>query len=215
MYDDIRIRLEMDHFPFGKRRINADGSQGAYGRIKLMGPADHSIRIRSVKKNTQLIVEGSFIAFLQGHSVVGSMNLNAVVQEVIRRVLKHLDEHPTPREQKRIDEGRIRLERLDVVGLIDVSHLGGPGNVLKALDVGLAGSRANRMIFDRETVVYHSHSRYWSLMGYDKAVHLQSMYPHTWTGLDQCTKEIATNYLRLELRQFRRELVSSGLGPSV
>jgi hypothetical protein len=210
MYDDIRICLEVEHFPIGKRRLLPDESEGPYGRVKLTSPTDHSLRVRSVRKATRLVIEGSFMAFLQGHNVVGTMNLMALVKKVVGEILKRLEIKPSHREQRRIDEGRIKLERLDVVGFVKVDDLGGPAAVLRALDVGLAGSRANRMIFARETVVYHSHSRYWSLMGYDKAAHLQAVYPETWAALDEPTQGIASNYLRLELRQFRRELVRQG-----
>jgi hypothetical protein len=47
-------------------------------------------------------------------------------------------------------------------------------------------------------------------MAYDKARQLKKLHPKTWAALDPLVKEIAQKYLRLELRQFRRELERLG-----
>lgn len=210
MNDDIRIRLNIPHDPFNDVELRADGTRGRPKRIKPWGRTDPSIRVRSVRKGKRLIIEGSFNTRINGHSVVGSMNLQELVKRVVDQVLKQLGIAPTPKQQRMIDEGRITLERLDVVGFLRVDHLGGVRAVLQALDVGLAGSKRNRMIFPKETVVYHSHSSNWSLMAYDKAEHLRSKYPETWKKLDPRIQDIARKYLRVELRQFGKELKRLG-----
>src|SRR4051794_25012548 len=116
MEDDIRVCVEVDHFDRELLRLLPDGTKAPYRRIKVNGPTDHCLRVRSVKNSTLLVIEGSFIAYLQGHNVVGTMELLPLVVEVVNRVLKELEIKPSPKEQKRIDEGRIKLERLDVVG---------------------------------------------------------------------------------------------------
>jgi len=133
-----------------------------------------------------------------------------LVKKVARRILHQLKIKPSREELKAIVEGHIKLERLDLVGYLKVDHLGGPSAIVRALDIGLAGSRENRMMFPGETLVYHSHSKYWSLMAYDKAAHLQAKHEETWNLLDPRVQEIAQNFLRFELRQFRRELVARG-----
>lgn len=210
MIDDVRICLSVNHEPIGIQEPLHDGVYRSPPRISIPGGSGETVRARSVKSGEELVVEGSFIGFLQGHNIVGSMNLQALVSEVVARVLKHLRITPSRREQRAIDEGRIKLERLDVVGYLRVDHLGGPEAVLRVLDTGLAGSRQSRMIFPQETVVYHSHSKYWSLMAYDKAQQLQAEHPATWESLDPRVQDVARNYLRFELRQFRRELISRG-----
>ncbi|MBX3625030.1 MAG: hypothetical protein KF892_08475 [Rhizobacter sp.] len=210
MYDDIRIRLDIPHEPFDKVELRPDGTRVRPKRIKPWGPTDPSIRVRSVKKEQQLVIEGSFNTKINGHSVVGSMNLRQLVKRVVDQVLKQLGIVPTPEQQQAIDEGRVTLERLDVVGFLRVNHLGGVPIVLQALDVGLAGSKRNRMVFPKETVVYHSHSSNWSLMFYDKAQHLRTKYADTWKKVDPRIKDIARKYVRIELRQFGKELKRLG-----
>jgi hypothetical protein len=166
--------------------------------------------VKSVKNGSALVMEGSFNGFLNGHTVIGSMDLMELVPKVVYKVLKMLKIKPTRDQRLMIDEGRIKIERLDVVGLLRVDHLGGSPAVLKALDVGLAGSSRNRMVFPKETVVYHSCSSYWSLMAYDKAQHLRSTQPDLWAALDPKIKDVARKYLRVELRQFGPELKARG-----
>ena len=210
MIDDIRVRVKVAHQPVGKRKPLPDGTEGAYGRVQLRGVGERSVRARSVKNGKFLIIEGSFIAFLQGHNIIGTMKLDELVFIVVQRVLRHFGITPTTAEIRAIREGRVDLERLDVVGYLKVAQLGGPGAVVRALDIGLAGSTRNRMIFPKETIVYHSHSEWWSLMAYDKAAQMMAHYPETWGALDPAVQEIAFEYLRFELRQFKPELASRG-----
>ena len=206
MFDDIRIRVDIPHRDKGEFALHPSGKQGRAKRIKKWGVANQTVRILSVRGGTALVIEGSFNGFLHGHTVVGSMGLMHLVRETVNRVLKMLKIKPTREQRLMIDEGRIKLERLDVVGLLRVDHLGGCAAVLKALDIGLAGSSRKRMIFPKETVVYHACSSYWSLMFYDKAQHLRATQPDLWASLDPKVKDVARRYLRVELRQFRSEL---------
>lgn len=210
MIDDIRIRLQLAHKPIDEQELLPDGTKRPPRRMKLYGAWNNTVRARSVRDGQYLVIEGSFNGFLQGNNVIGSMNLQALVSEVVSRVLTHFGITPTRTEQEAIDDGRIKLERLDVVGYLKVGHLGGPPVVIKGLEVGLAGSREKRMMFPRETLVYHSHSKYWSLMAYDKEQQLRTKHPDTWNALDPMVKEVAKKYLRLELRQFGRELQRLG-----
>jgi hypothetical protein len=210
MNDDIRTCLELAHSPMDEQELLPDGGKRKPRRWKVMGVRGASLRVRSVRGGKYLVIEGSYNGFLQGHNVIGSMNLHELVQKVIRRVLRRLRLVPSREEKRAIKAGRIKLERLDLVGYLKVDHLGGPSAILKALDTGLAGSQENRMVFPGETLVYHSHSKHWSLMAYDKAEHLITKHPETWGALDPRIQEIARTHLRFELRQFRRELVALG-----
>ena len=205
-FDDLRVRVDIPHKDIGEFAILPNGKKGRAQRIKKWGIANQTIRVKSVRNRTGLVMEGSFNGFLNGHTVIGSMNLIELVQQVVFRVLKMLKIKPTRSQRQMIEEGSIKLERLDVVGLLRVDHLGGCAAVLKALDIGLAGSSRNRMVFPKETVVYHSSSSYWSLMAYDKAQHLRSKQPELWDAMDPRIRAVAENYLRVELRQFRAEL---------
>ena len=171
MFDDLRIRVDIPHEHVVEFGMRSDGTRSRPQRIKKWGIANQSIRIKPVRSKdgtAGLVIEGSFNGFLNGQTVIGTMDLTWLVKQVVDKVLASLSILPTPSEQGEIDKGQIKLERMDVVGYLRIRHLGDAGTVLRALDVGLAGSRRNRMIFPRETVVYHSSSSYWSLMFYDK-----------------------------------------------
>jgi len=209
MLDDIRVCIQVKHKEFQERSLSPDGNSRPK-RLKKWGIGNQGVRVNSVKKSRFLVIEGSFNGYLNGQTIVGSLDLLTLVRRVVAKVLKQLGIMPTAKEQRRIDQGRVKLERLDLVGYLYVKHLGGPAAVLHALDVGLAGSKRNRMVFPKETIVYHACSSFWSLMAYDKAQHLRSTQPQLWKSLDPLIKDVARHYLRFELRQFRRELLAQG-----
>ena len=160
-FDDLRIRVDIPHKDKGDFGLRPDGTEGRAQRIKKWGIANQTIRIKSVRHATGLVMEGSFNGFLNGHTVIGSMDLMELVKQVVFKVLKMLKIKPNRDQRRMIEEGRIKLERLDVVGLLRVDHLGGCAAALNAFDIGLAGSARNRMVFPKQTVVYHSSSSYW------------------------------------------------------
>lgn len=212
MIDDVRIAVDIEHFPFSRRTLRGNGSEGRYQRLRVSGRngSDYGVRAMSVRDCTKIVLEGSFAGFLQGHNVVGSMDLQGLVAEVVRRVCIRLDIPVLPEEQRRIDEGHVKLERLDVVGFVNAAGMGGPARMIRLLDLGLAGSRSNRMCFSDKTLVYHSHSGYWSIAAYDKASELIARHPQLQANLDPRLLETAARYLRVELRQLRPELERRG-----
>lgn len=212
MLDDIRIKVKVKHRPLeAVRELRPNQPEGrARRRKKVHGPGERTVRVNSLAGGTELVVEGSFSNMLQGHNIIGTMNLQALVEAVTSRVFKHFRIRPTPAEWKRIKVGRVKLERLDVVGYLRVDHLGGVAAVIKALDVGLAGSARNRMIYAKQTFIYNV-SGQWSLMAYDKAALMRTKKNRAnWKGLDPRVKDIARKYLRVELRMFRKELERLG-----
>ena len=54
-----------------------------------MGKSDRSVRVRSIRNGTQLVIEGSFTGFLQGYNVV-EMDLQRLVRPVVFEVLKRM-----------------------------------------------------------------------------------------------------------------------------
>lgn len=191
-------------------------------RTKVKEPSGGNLRVQWVKDGTGLKVEGSFPLFLRGNNVLCPVKVQQTVQEVVRRVLRLLDIHPTERESRLIREGKIKIDRIDVVGWVKTKHLSpSVGLVIESLNYGLKASRRACMYFPRETLVWNATSRYWSLMVYDKAAQLRAKQKSAvtreertgdatdtdiWDRIPDEVKTFTTEYMRVELRMLRQEL---------
>ena len=206
MIDDIRIVVDVKHDPMQYSEFIHDGQYRSPRRQKFMGKNDRSVRVRSIHDGTKLVIEGSFSGFIYGHNVVGLMDLQYLVKHVVFEVLERMKLNPTDTERKNIINGNVKLERIDVVGFMRCDTLGGPSAVINLLELGLAGSAKKRFIAPEETLTVNTTSSYWSLTFYNKALQMEKQYPDVWDGLDSLVKGIATQFVRIELRQLLKEL---------
>jgi hypothetical protein len=207
MIDDIRIAVDIKNDVRNEVEIQCSQKNRKPKRLKFLGKRDRSIRVRSIRKGTQLVFEGSFAGYLQGHNIVGTMNLTPLVEAVVLKILRRMKIKPSPDEFAKIKTGDIKLERLDVVGYKRCSSMGGPSTVVNCLDAGLVGSKEIRFVAPNETLVYHMRSSYWSLMVYNKALQMKKFYPEAWKKFDPALRLFAQKYARIELRQHRKELL--------
>lgn len=206
--------------PNGKKKPAPDRQ-----RKKIKEPSGGNIRVQWVKLGTSdegLKIEGSFPLFLQGQNVLCSTDIRAIVPAVVYRVLHLMGIEPTREERRRIDEGRIKIDRVDVVGWLRTSRLStSVGMVIEALNYGLKASRRPCMYFPRETLVWNVTNRNWSLMFYDKKAQLLAKQEaarkrdrktgddpevNIWDDLHSGIKEVAESHLRVELRVLRAQL---------
>lgn len=207
----ITLRVACPKFERFKLLTNGKSIPAPFSRRqKVSEPSGGDLHVRWVRDGKALVIEGSAPRFLHGHNIVCPLNLQEVVQEIVKRVLKHLDITPTQEEQDAIRQGRIKLDRLDIVGWIKVSHLASVGQIIASLDFGLAGSMNDRMSFFGKTIVWKVGSKYWTLMFYNKAQQMLDKYPEVWKTLSPEIKKIATSYLRVELRILRKGLRLKG-----
>ncbi|MCB5195686.1 phage/plasmid replication protein, II/X family [Deefgea salmonis] len=85
-------------------------------RKKIINPEiDNHISVRS-KSGTHLMIEGNPAKFLQGHNIFGSNNLSAIINEVLRIVFSQLNITPTEDEYQKIEDGEIKISRVDIAG---------------------------------------------------------------------------------------------------
>lgn len=194
-------------------------------RTKVKEPSGGNLRVQWVKVGKEgegLKIEGSFPLFLQGHNVLCSTDIQAVVPAVVYRVLALMGIEPTPQERRLIDELRIKVDRVDVVGWISIRGLTPDvGLFIEALNYGLKASRRPCMYFPRETLVWNATNRNWSLMFYDKAAQLQAKQAaarkreekgledpdvNIWDNLHPDIQVITRTHLRVELRVLRNQL---------
>jgi hypothetical protein len=210
MIDDIRINITLHHSPkvIGEKASAAGNVNNP--RAKLLGQNGRSVRVRSVKAGTQLVIEGSFAAFLQGHNVVSTLDLQTPVLEVVRRVLAEFALEPTAEERARIAAGDIKLERLDFVALVPCSRDWSAARLMNYLDRCLAGSRLRREVYPNETLILPR--KRWSLSFYSKDTELKARHPEEWHALDPRLRRIAKRYLRVEMRMLRGDLVRQDMG---
>lgn len=211
MFDDVRFVVDVKHKACEEFEAQPQGENRKSKRLKFLGRRDRSIRIKSIKNGTQLIFEGSLAGYVQGHNVIGTTDLTALVAKVALKILKLMKIKPSKDEVAKIIAGEIKLERADFVGYMNCTKFGGPSAVINALDTGLAGSRTKRFIAPNETLVYHVKSSYWSIMFYDKARQTKKFYPDTWKSIGSELRSFATNYVRIELRNFRKELLRQNI----
>lgn len=210
MADNITVAIRIKTKKFKPKKIMLDGTTVPLtraARVRVRDPSGGDLHVRRTKSGKKLIIEGSFIRFLQGHNVICPMDVQAIVKEVTKRVLKAMDIEPTREEQSRIDKGEVKLDRLDVVGWVKIHDFSGSiGHVIAALDFGLAGSFTNRLIVATQTLVWNAFSKYWTLMLYNKERQMESVYPDQWGNLPNEVKEICRRHIRVELRILRKGL---------
>ena len=207
MIDDVRIVVDIKHKICDEVEVQCNDKNRKPNRLKFLGKRDRSVRVKSIHEGTQLVFEGSFCGYLQGHNIVGTMNLTLLVETVVLKILRRMKIKPTPDELARLKAGDVKLERLDVVGYMRCSSMGGPAAVINCLAAGLVGSKKIRFVAPDETLVYHMRSSYWSLMVYNKATQAKKFYPEAWKKLDPELRSFAKEYARIELRQFRKDLL--------
>jgi hypothetical protein len=206
MIDDIRIVVDVNHTKEQDSELLPGGEYRKPRRLKFLGKRERSVRVRSIRGGTKLVIEGSFAGYLQGHNIVGTMDLQRLVTLVVIDVLKRMNLKPTHMELKKINDGNIKLERIDVVGFIRCDELEGPSTVINQLELGLSGAPMKRFIAPGETLTCNVTSSYWSLTFYNKARQMESKFPEMWASLDSLVKDIGTRFIRIELRQLLKEL---------
>lgn len=214
MADNITVAIRIKTKKFKPKKIMPDGTTVPLthsARIRVYDPSGGVLHVRRTASGKKLIIEGSFIRFLQGHNVICPMDVPAIVKEVIKRVLKVLEIEPTKQELTRIEKGEVKLDRLDVVGWVKIHDFSGSvGHVIAALDFGLAGSLMNRLVVGAQTLVWNAFSKYWTLMLYNKERQMKSVYPEQWDVLPAELQSICRRHIRVELRILRKGLRELG-----
>jgi len=211
MIDDIRIVIDLNHEPIDAVEFLPNGERKPPRRKKIYGARDCTVRVRSIREGTQLVIEGSFAGYLQGHNVFGTMRLGTLVKAVVLKVLKELEIKPAPRESNKIKQGDVKLERLDVVGFMNCDPFGGAPFVIRALDAGLIGSNTIKFVAPSETMIYNAKSSYWSLMFYNKELQMEKKLGDAWQEFDERIRKFVEKYIRIELRLLGKELHAHGI----
>lgn len=183
MIDTMGLRVEnVPHLALPKAfgQISDDpevthNSGWAKGNLKSESGKHMSMRVRTVKASSQLLVEGSNSMQYLDHNIVSSgdavMTAFSMLDAVRRQHALNLDGVFRPRE---FMQGRgMEVTRADIAAMLKIDSGMRSGAVLNAL--AFAGLRAGLVttIFPDETLYFDQHSQLESLKAYDKAVEMK------------------------------------------
>lgn len=133
-----------------------------------------SLRVRTIKSKSQLLVEGSNAIHYQGHNIVSSgdavMTAYSMLDAVRQTYPLQLNDKMRPWEFMR-GEG-IEVTRIDIPFMLKTPAGVSVGAIVNAL--ALAGIRSGLVttLFPRETVYFDQHSQLQSLKAYDKSAEM-------------------------------------------
>ncbi|MCS0590424.1 phage/plasmid replication protein, II/X family [Massilia norwichensis] len=196
----------------------------AKGNLRSESGKHMSMRVRTIKASSQLLVEGSNSMQYLDHNIVSSgdavMTAFSMLDAVRRQHRLHLDSVFRPRE---FMQGRdIETTRIDVAVPLRIPGDLRLGAVINAL--AFAGLRANvaTSIYPNESVYFDQHSQLETLKAYDKAVEMKQSrraleLPSTQNAVDLMS--FASSTLRFEgvfrLKQLKRLFGNTPVMPSM
>lgn len=223
MIDWIAAMIELHHSPLESGAvvcIEADGTVAweAPRKMHVRGSFDSSVHVRSVggdgKGNaTHLYFDGNPSKWLQGHNLVGSDDLVALMWDAFQRLCGVLGLSPTDFERQRVRAGEYRITRVDYNRMFELPSRADVRAWLRAGEFKCK-SRHGRPVNNRGTLTFGKGSSHWSVVCYCKADELTS------GGSHKLPEEIAQypeihewidNKLRVELRLRSKKLKALNL----
>ena len=177
----------------------------AKGNLKSESGKFMSMRVRTVKSSSQLLVEGSNSMQYLDHNIVSSgdavMTAFSMLDAVRRQHPLHLDENFRPRLFMQGND--IEVTRLDTPAMLRLPDGLNAGALINAL--AFAGLRAGvaTSIYPNETVYFDQHSQLESLKAYVKAIEMR----RSRRELALPATETATELMRLAETTLRFEAV--------
>ena len=186
--------------------------------IQARGSHESSLKVRSAGGNglgqaTSLLIDGNLCKFLQGHNIVGSLDLNFLVLNAFKVIVEEYGDYfgvssaPDIAYQK-IKNGDYLVKMIDINFLYDVKNDASVESWLHAAEMN-ARTRTGRALRDKGTVYIQKHSRRWAIKFYNKFREVNSKSKghrlndaFRGTGLD----DFVEGKLRAELRLMPLEL---------
>ncbi|EFJ8599853.1 TPA: Replication-associated protein G2P [Escherichia coli] len=154
--------------------VDADGAVEweTVKRLTVRGSHESTMKVRSVGSDgegraTHLYIDGNPSKFLQGHSVIGSDDLQGLVLTAYARILALLHiPHDLP-SYRQVMEGQFKISRIDINYMYSLSTLENVRAWLYAAEFK-AKTRHGRACGKGGTVYLGKNSRRWSLKFYSK-----------------------------------------------
>ncbi|EFN6774635.1 Replication-associated protein G2P, partial [Escherichia coli] len=154
--------------------VDADGAVEweTVKRLTVRGSHESTMKVRSVGSDgegraTHLYIDGNPSKFLQGHSVIGSDDLQGLVLTAYARILALLHiPHDLP-SYRQVMKGQFKISRIDINYMYSLSTLENVRAWLYAAEFK-AKTRHGRACSKGGTVYLGKNSRRWSLKFYSK-----------------------------------------------
>lgn len=218
MIDWAAVMIELQHSPLDSGAvvcIEADGTVAweTPRKMHVRGSYDSSIHVRSIggdgKGNaTHLYIDGNPSKWLQGHNLVGSDDLVALMWDTFQRLCGLVDLNPTDIEKQKVRAGRYRVTRVDYNRMFELPTRGDVRSWLRAGEFKCK-SRHGRPVNNRGTLTFGKGSSHWSVVCYCKADELNAGGSHKLPDEINENPEIhewLDNKLRVELRLRSKKL---------
>lgn len=225
MIDWIKVKIELLHEPlFSGSFITIDNNGEVEREIhrptRICGSYSSSLSVRSVGsvgeyvegvashgRSSHLEITGNPAKFLQGHNVVGSDDLLALVNGVALSVINTLGISATSAEIEKIKKGQYYVNWIDINYSYELGCQADVEAWIKSAEFS-ARSRSGRPNLTGGTLYIQKNSRRWAIKFYSKGAELAAGKQHALpialekTGLLEYSKKL----LRCELRLLGKEL---------
>lgn len=218
MIDWASYFIELNHAPIKSGAVicvEADGTVAweSPRKVHVRGSHESSMHIRSVggdgKGNaTHLYIDGNLSKWLQGHNLVGSDDLLALVWDAFQRLCGLLRLKPTDIERQKVRAGQFRVTRIDYNRMFDLPSRADVRAWLRAGEFKCK-SRHGRPVHDRGTLTFGKGSTHWRITCYCKADEINGKGTHKlaeeFASIPEIREFIDTK-LRVELRLLSKKL---------
>lgn len=209
LIDTVRLRLETQHLPLaeyarGNPNVKVNGN-----KFTLHCPQSlASVHLFSHQNNTVLFLEFSIPKLLTGQNVIGHLDLHRGCLDGIRKAFNLLNFQPTLAEWMDIQQGKYKLNRVDITVHVDCGTASNANALMVALRHFIVTHSADISMFGYETLYIGKSSERRTLKIYLKGIELglkrRSIPTHV-HGSKYLTRR-AQSLVRFELTLRRLEL---------
>ncbi|SPZ16883.1 phage/plasmid replication protein, gene II/X family [Pseudomonas luteola] len=211
MIDYVAGFIAINHVPLSSGMvvvIEPDGSitRETPRRLVVRGTHEASLCVRSTggdgKGNaTHLYIDGNPSKWLQGHNIVGSDDIVALVADTFARLCSLLSLEPTDFERQAVKQGKWRVTRVDYNEMFELPSRADVRAWLRAGEIKCK-SRHGRPRLDKGTLYFGKNSTHWAFKFYCKADEVNKGKSHNLPDEVNCLPEVHAwleNKLRAEL----------------
>lgn len=114
-----------------------------------------------------LFLDGNPTKFMQGHNIIGSDDLNYLVEQTVKKVFQHLNYQLDDITQFKISVGEYVVKRIDITHYYEVGNYQNVDLFLDAVSKK-SRTRSGKATRTKSTVYLNKHSKRWALKFYSK-----------------------------------------------
>jgi II/X family phage/plasmid replication protein len=176
MIDWITCKLPLTHEPLktgGLMKYDENGELewNAVSRMPVEGSYSSKVSIQSMGsvkgKCTHISFSGNPSKFLQGHGVIGSDNVIALMYDVYKKIISMLDLHPTVKDYKNVKNGFYTVSRVDINYMFELNNYQEVQTWISAAQFK-SRTRVGRPVMTQGTIYWGKESRRWTIKAYSK-----------------------------------------------